>query len=604
MKPNPGRSRKLQQKAIGLLNKNQPQEALKAARDSCQQNPNNADAWLVLAAAYAQLNDYKGIIDSCNNAVQHQPGNVAAHFNLGVAHQTIGNLGDAEKAYREALALQPDHTASRLNLATLQLARGKAEEALDASEALLRQTPGMPEACNLKGNALIRLNRPQDALEWCNECRKTQGDTPQLLLNLARCHNSLGEPAKAEELLQQITRANPRFAPAWADLGLLARQQEKYAQSAECYERAATLQPSRENRFNLAHSLYAAKRIEEARKLYHDLLLQTPDDPVIHNNLGRLYENAGRIEDAETHFRKSVELQPGHAIPHCNLGRILLGLGRLNAAEKEFLAATTSDPEYFEGHYGLGQALCEMGRNEQAVEAFEKALQLKPDLSEARYYVASIRNDDPEGTDKHDYVSRLFDKYADNFDEELTKALKYKTPEALFQLVESVLTEDDARLEVLDLGCGTGLCAPLFRPMSSRLVGVDLSGGMVKKAEERGLYDELAVEDIVEFMKRTPKQSFDLILAADVFVYIGDLKNTFEAAKETIRPSGYFAFSTESHEGEGFRVKGSGRHAHSRGYIETLASAVGFSLLAATNSDIRLEYRKPVNGTLYLFKAA
>jgi predicted TPR repeat methyltransferase len=601
MKPDVHRCKKLIEKAKDLLAQGREKEALAAAVKAGRADPSNADAWFLQAALHARHHDYRAVVQCCDEVIARHPDNAVALFNRGLALQSAGDTGAAVPSYREALRLKPDYVAARVNLATVLVDQGQAAEALELADAALQHAPGMTEAIGTRALALLGLGRVEEARSWLNNVIATAGESPVLLHTLARCAAAAGDPDEARMLLLRLTSVSKEFAPAWAELGRLALKREQYGEAAGYYERAAGLQPAREYRFQLAHSLYAAGRTDAAYRIYTALLEGWPDDPLVHNNLGRLYEKNGNLAGAETHYRRAVELQPGNAVARCNYGRILLGLGRAGEALQEYERAIGLDPRAFEGFHGRGQTLVDLGRSEDAIESFRAALELKPDLTDAKYYIEALGGEGVGREDRHAYVAGLFDKYAEKFESELVQGLKYETPVRLFELVQAVLPGDGGRMDTLDLGCGTGLCGPLFRPIAGTLVGVDLSGGMIEKARDKSVYDRLHVGDIVEFMA-AEADSYDLIIAGDVFVYIGDLQEVFAAAYDALHGGGYFAFSVERHSGEGFIVRGSGRHAHSSSYIQELAIATGFSEVGHEECHIRLEYGRPVEGALYVFR--
>src|SRR5690606_33739696 len=125
--------------------------------------------------------------------------------------------------------------------------------------------------------------------------------------------------------------------------------------------------------------------------------------------------------------------------------------------------------------------------------------------------------------------------FSSSFDDQL-RALEYRAPELLAAAVLGELPAG-ARLDVLDAGCGTGLCGPLLRSAAARLAGVDLSGGMVGKARERGIYDDLHVQELTAFMAASPA-SFDVIVSADTLVYFGALEAVAQAARQCLRGGG------------------------------------------------------------------
>ena len=159
-------------------------------------------------------------------------------------------------------------------------------------------------------------------------------------------------------------------------------------------------------------------------------------------------------------------------------------------------------------------------------------------------------------------------------------------------------------MDVLDLGCGTGLCGPLLRPMARTLTGVDLSPAMIDKAREHGVYDRLEVGDLVETLRRFPR-GYDLLVAADVFVYLGDLAPAFEAAAASLRPDGLLVFTVEAAtEGDRYQLQhASRRYAHSEAYLRRLAGMYGFEERSLTSIEARADAGRPVKGYMVVLRA-
>jgi predicted TPR repeat methyltransferase len=207
-------------------------------------------------------------------------------------------------------------------------------------------------------------------------------------------------------------------------------------------------------------------------------------------------------------------------------------------------------------------------------------------------------------------VADLFERYAERFDDHLRGTLRYGVPELLADAVAAALTSDskgrsdepNRRLDVFDLGCGTGLCGPLLRPMAATLVGVDLSPAMIERARGRGAYDRLEVGELTDALRKSPR-AWDLLAAADVVIYTGDLSPFFEAAGAALRPGGLLAFSVEAGGGDRYYLQAaSRRYAHSEPYLRRLASIHGFDVVAFNPIPIRLEKGKPVPGYLLVLR--
>jgi predicted TPR repeat methyltransferase len=172
----------------------------------------------------------------------------------------------------------------------------------------------------------------------------------------------------------------------------------------------------------------------------------------------------------------------------------------------------------------------------------------------------------------------------------------------LTKLVAQKVDLPGENADILDAGCGTGLCGPYLQKLSSSIVGVDLSKNMLRRAEARGLYAELVEGELVAFMQSHPA-SFDLLLSADTLVYFGPLEDVMQGARRCLRPGGYLAFSLERAESAGacgYLLTQSGRYAHDLDYVEACASAAGFNILAAESATLRTEANKPVAGLLFV----
>lgn len=197
------------------------------------------------------------------------------------------------------------------------------------------------------------------------------------------------------------------------------------------------------------------------------------------------------------------------------------------------------------------------------------------------------------------YVRALFDDYARRFDHHLMMDLDYVAPNLVRGMVgrHAIVSAP----VVVDLGCGTGICGPLFRPLAERLIGVDLSPNMLEVACRRKVYDALIETDIVDYLRRHPDR-FDLCFAADVLVYLGDLRPLFAASAAALRPGGYFAFTVESTTRRDWILQRTGRYAHSRGHIRELARRCGFEIVALERATLRIQHDRPVAGDIWLLR--
>ncbi|EHS49288.1 Methyltransferase type 12 [Rhizobium sp. PDO1-076] len=248
------------------------------------------------------------------------------------------------------------------------------------------------------------------------------------------------------------------------------------------------------------------------------------------------------------------------------------------------------------------------GLPDKAITALRAALSLDPeDIFGAQLKLALLGAEKMPDTPPSRYVEALFDDYADRFDTALVERLDYSVPGKLAALVASRPRAEPFAC-VVDLGCGTGLFGAEIRQHVTRLEGFDLSANMLARAQEKNLYDLLARADL----SLDPEPSgllagglashrADLVSAADVLMYLGDLANAFALAANLSQPGALFAFSVEdAATDEGFALQPSLRYAHSEAHVRQRLAENGFEVVKLERTTIRMDGGKPVFGILFL----
>ncbi|MQT14352.1 class I SAM-dependent DNA methyltransferase [Segnochrobactrum spirostomi] len=283
----------------------------------------------------------------------------------------------------------------------------------------------------------------------------------------------------------------------------------------------------------------------------------------------------------------------------------LLADGDAVAAADLFAQAVELAPAWAAGWAALGRAREEAGEALAAVAAYRQALTLAPDDPfGASLKIAKLAGEAAPAAPPAAYVRDLFDQYAPRFESALIDGLGYRVPgrlgDLLARLRPALATRPAAH--AVDLGCGTGLMAPILRPWAHRLDGVDLSAGMVAVAEEKGLYDRLAVGDVVAFLA-DGGAPIDLVTAADVFCYLGDLEPVFAAMRPRLAAGALVVFSVERGAGEGWQLQPSLRFAHGADYLRALAHRHGLAVVALEEDALRRDRGEPVAGLLAAFSA-
>ena len=407
------------------------------------------------------------------------------------------------------------------------------------------------------------------------------------------CHVH-GNLSEAEGLYRRILGEIPSQFDALHNLGVLLLQRGDHQAALDCLTRSSEINPqSASAHLNIGNALSGLGQPDQAVVHYNRALQLKPAYAEAFNNRGVALRRLGRFAEAIESYDQALQIKPAYAEAHNNRATVLREDLKNNEealiSADHAIALNSKDPD---AHLNRAHALSGLKRHEEAVASYRDALACGGDRELLSYYLGALGAEPTPSTSPRRYVESLFDHYASRFDQSL-RGLNYGIPEQLFNAV--VAGRPDELRDIADLGCGTGLCGPLFRPIALSLVGVDLSASMLDKAAERAVYDQLIKAELVSFLSERPK-SLDLIIAADVFIYVGELDASFAAARGSLRPKGQFAFSVESHDGDDFAIRPSRRFAHSLSYIHGLAEKHGFQEREIIAVAVRQEEGQDIAG--------
>ena len=326
---------------------------------------------------------------------------------------------------------------------------------------------------------------------------------------------------------------------------------------------------------------YRAGRLAQAADLIGQAIQASAAVPEFHYNLAIVLKAAGRLKDAAASYERAIALKPDHVNAHNNLGNVWKALGQTDKARASFAQALTYNPDNIDTHYSLGLLCGELGERDAAARHLRRCLAGDPQdsrgagilLAHLGMGVAPERTPEAQVLSLYDVRSRFWDQETSYFGPRLVAdGLRRHAPQT--------------GMDILDIGCGTGLVGAGVRDLAGRLDGVDISPAMLEKAETKTLYDGLFQADLMSFMAGRA-DSYDAVLAAATLIHFGDLQALFQAAALCLRPAGLFVFTLFPHDAgaktdyavaASTRLAQSGCFRHSTAYVQRLAAETGFSV--------------------------
>tara|TARA_R110002126_G_C10490321_1_gene503692 strand:- start:28262 stop:29770 length:1509 start_codon:yes stop_codon:yes gene_type:complete len=483
-------------------------------------------------------------------------------------HQKSARIPEAIAAYESLLqqktSLSPaDHN----NLATLYERMGNPNQALKHYALAVHAAPDFAIAHYNLGLIFLKQNKLDAAATQFNNVlilnpEHTNAQFYQGIISLTR-----HELDAAEKAFQSVLAQHKEHADALANLGVIALKRDQGQQAITYFSQALAFD----------------KHHEDAR-----------------NNLAATFMHYDRFENALTHYALLLETYPNNLEYHYNAGVAEMMLGQLEHATKHFELILKHTPTHHACLTNLASIAQRLGQSHKAVDYLTQAHDVNPDDKSSQFMLDAFKHGKEQRPACPEYAQNLFDNYALHYEKHMTETLGYSVPrhmaQVLHQLIPSLQVE-----RALDLGCGTGLSGIILRELSQHLTGVDLSPKMLAHAREKAIYDELIEAEIITYLTQlTPKNTtFDLITAADVLPYLGDLSPLFEHVKTCLAPRGLLIVTHEICDAANWMLQTTARFAHHPRYLIALAEEHGFKIVHHESFVARKHYDDDLPVMLY-----
>lgn len=494
-----------------------------------------------------------------------------------LALQQNNQLEEASRIFEEILSVFPDQADALHGMGMIFAQQRRYAEAVPYLEKALHFAPYIAEFHNNLGNAYKAVSKPEKALQHYREALRLKSPYPE-------AHNNLGT------LLYRIGR---------------------YDEAIMEFQKALRMNPlSVDTHYNLANSYIQQDRLLEAVPHFQEVLKQRPEHLGSLHNLGITLCALKRFEEAKPLLEHVVQRENNNIDALFHLGVIYSSLAQGDLAKESYLKVLALDPNYANAHHNLGTIYLHLHQNDLALKHFHEAVKLQPLNKTAKHMINALEGKTSEQGAPLEYTRALFDQYAYSYDKQVKEKLKYQVPYLLRSAIGPYVEVHQSAWKALDLGCGTGLCAPLFSDIVGKLIGVDVSPNMIEVARMQGGYYQLYVVDALHFLQQHPKE-FDLIICADVFVYFGSLADVFAGCYAALKSSGLFTFSVEALLPEeitqhplntDYQLRQTGRYAHQAAYIQNLAKTFNWTILVEKPAVLRYQENNPVEGYIYVLK--
>lgn len=532
------------------------------------------------------------------------------------------------------------------NLDTLAISLVKAEQklkGLDFAAAyniyqdLITKHQNSPELFNNLAICAHQLKKNQECEQYIDKALELEPKNPSYLAQKAKFLDQsefktaiviyeqalkLAENNQEQHVLTQIKTDYANLLYNYGCAYAQEKNHEQIKQAIDLFKHCTYLNPNDYKPiYNLACCYINLDDLEQGVKHLKQTLLINENHSQAHFALSQYYQKSNNSNMAEEHLKKSIASDSiNKAQAEYNYGVLKQEKGEYKKSLDHYHKCIELCPEHFAAHYNIASINQTLMNNPVAIEYYQKAIDLKPGDITCQYLLTSLQQEKPAvGIPEqapNEYIENLFNSYSDKFEYELVDLLKYQTPECLLKVfTESIDIQKLPKLNILDLGCGTGLVAEKFAQFSKHLTGIDLAQGMLEVADKKNIYNNLIKSEIIGFLEQSineNKTNYNLITISDVLVYFGKLDCLFELCAKNLEQQNnhnqhnYILFSIEllnssdNPTNKPYILNDTGRYSHSEHYINDICQKLKLKIITKKLETLRKQYSDDVKGMIYL----
>lgn len=567
-------------------------------------------------------------------AAQAGPLNLETYFRQARQCHLSGDLDSAAQLYQKILQVAPTHAAALHALGVIAHQVGRTDLAYDMLTAAIGYDKNAAEFHLSLGSVLETSGKLNEAIDSYNSALSINPQYSEAYYNIGNSLFKLGDADGAISSYKKALSINNRDADAHYNHGFALQSQERYSEAINSYRNALTFRRDYiKAASNIGFCLFSQGKLDEALSAYRQALEIKPDHAETIHCIGITLMEQGDLDGSIDVFNKALNVRSDWREALGNLGLAYRLKGQYEESLRAYQRVLTLESDDVETLNHIASLLALQGDADKAASYFIQSLTIKPDHIETCASICTTlqqieREDENESRDIATYIAskfpqnhvlhrsiagfldttsssdvdmayatELFDSSAARFDKTLAR-LGYDMPEKLSAEIGHLISGANQKYDILDAGCGTGLSGIQVRSIANKLVGVDLSEKMLSLAKARGIYDSLEKQDVISHLSSN-EDRYDIIIASDVLIYVGDLSSFSTAAYAALRANGLCAVSAEAILDEGdkkrrYRISQGGRYQHAEAYLRSTFSEAGFSVLTLKPTAVRLEFSKPV----------
>lgn len=561
-------------------------EAEHLYRQILETAPNHPDILNLLGLIAQAKGIHNEAVDLFYQAIQQAPKHAPFYFNLSFSLDAQGHPLEALENLQKAIDIDPDVKEFYNQMGQILY---KTHQIKEAQENFLKALNIDPDYSEAKSHLAMTYyeNDKEKAISFLKNISDQYKEEPLCRYFLSTILFDEGNLAEAKKYALGAEHINPYSDEIKTILGIIASKEERYDDAELYFSQAIDINSSNISALiNLANIETNKKDFTNAEKHYKRAIDFAPQSLDAHLNYANMLYLSERTSEALEEYRKAVIINPLSSESSNNIGIILKDLKEYEEALALMFNAFYMEPTREEYAVNIAETLVLYGKEkpEEALKAAQNWVTHAPENVFAKHTLASLKGENIE--DSTAYSEKLFDNFASNY-ELVLKKIGYTLPQSIKQLV------GDIKGNIIDLGCGSGLIGQAIKNTQNQIIGVDISQKMLDMAATKKAYSKLIKSGILEFMQTKPQA--DLIIAADVFGYLGALDNIISTLK------GYkVCFSIEELNGnENYKISDNGRYKHNPQYIENLLTQNGFQHIKKYNTVLRKENGEDVKGLIY-----